>query len=172
MPWKRRGLLGLSASVLWLTPLVALAGEPRAAPKGSVILTIEGRIERTNAPEKALWDHELLTALGTHRLVTHTPWTEGATVFTGVLVRSALDAVGAKGTSVLATAADDYASEIPIQDFYDYPVILAMSMNGEKLSSRDKGPLWIIYPLDDFSELRLVDKTSHAVWQLNNLLVE
>ncbi len=38
-----------------------------------------------------------------------------------------------------------------------------MSMNGQGLSSRDKGPLWIIYPLDDISELELVDKISHAV---------
>ncbi len=61
----------------------------------------------------------MLNALGSHRVVTHTPWTDGAAVFTGVLARDVLDAVGAKGTSVLATALDDYASEIPIQDFYN-----------------------------------------------------
>lgn len=172
MPWKRRALPGLLASILLLAPLMALAGETLPAPKGRVILTIEGRIERTNAPGKALWDSAMLNALGSHRLVTHTPWTDGATVFTGVLARDVLDAVGAKGTSVLATAVDDYASEVPIQDFYDYPVILAMSMNGQELSPRDKGALWIIYPLDDISERELVDKISHAVWQLIHFRVK
>ena len=40
------------------------------APKGRVILTIEGPIERTSAPGKALWESEMLAAVGTRRLVT------------------------------------------------------------------------------------------------------
>jgi hypothetical protein len=45
-------------------------------------------------------------------------------------------------------------------------------MNGEYLEIRDKGPIWIVYPRDQFSELRnsMVDKK--WVWQLSELEVK
>ena len=44
-------------------------------------------------------------------------------------------------------------------------------MDGEELRVRDKGPLWIVYPRDDFPELdnRLI--RSRWVWQVKELMV-
>jgi hypothetical protein len=72
---------------------------------------------------------------------------------------------------VVATALNDYVASIPLREPYDYPVLLALKMNGEYLELRDKGPIWIVYPRDQFSELRnsMVDKK--WVWQLSELEV-
>ena len=41
-------------------------------------------------------------------------------------------------------------------------MILAYKMDGEFLKIRDKGPLWIIYPQDDFPALKT--KQTQAKW--------
>ena len=45
-------------------------------------------------------------------------------------------------------------------------------MNGDRLRVRDKGPLWIVYPRDDYAELRSKDVDYKMVWQLRELIVE
>ena len=52
-------------------------------------------------------------------------------------------------------AANDYFVDIPTQDFRDYDAILAMEADGKQLSRRDKGPLWLMYPISDHAELRI-----------------
>jgi len=68
--------------------------------------------------------------------------------------------------TVTATAANDYSVEIPVSDFLDYDVILAITMDGERLTLRDKGPLWIVYPRDDHPELSSPLINSRWIWQL------
>jgi hypothetical protein len=52
-------------------------------------------------------------ALGTTKLNTSTAWTAGEAKFEGVLARDLLQAVGAQGTEVVATALNDYVATIP-----------------------------------------------------------
>ena len=68
-------------------------------------------------------------------------------------------------------ALNDYEVEIPTQDFYRYPVVLAFEMNGKTLTPRDKGPLWIVYPRDDYSELDGLDTDRKMIWQLVELQI-
>jgi hypothetical protein len=49
--------------------------------------------------------------------------------------------------------------------------ILALKRDGETLSRRDKGPIWIVYPRDDFPELQLETINARWVWQLIELEV-
>ena len=109
--------------------------------------------------------------LGVRRLATSTAWTEGRTEFEGVLARDLLDAVGAEGSGVLATALNDYSVAIPLDELRRYPVLLALKMNGQYLKIMDKGPVWIVYPRDQYRELQdsLTDK--RWVWQLRELHV-
>jgi hypothetical protein len=48
-------------------------------------------------------------------------------------------------------------------------VLLAFKMDGRDLELRDKGPIWIVYPRDQYEELNnsMVDK--NWVWQLSEL---
>ena len=148
------------------------AAEDLVAPQGRVILTVSGRISHTNDNGVARFDRTMLAAMPATTIETQTPWTDGVTRFEGPLARDLLKRVGARGSRVLATAINDYAVEIPIEDFETYPVILAMKMNGEVLHTRNKGPLWIIYPWSDRPELRSELVYGRSIWQVKELAVK
>ena len=164
----------LAIAALWLAgpiPAATRAAEPLARPSGPVVLTVTGAIARTNGPAGADFDQAMLEALGVEHIATTTNWTDGKAVFDGVPVARVLQAVGATGTSVVATALDEYSIEIPIELFTRYHVLLAMRMNGRDLPPNDKGPLWIVYPRDDHPELRDPTNNAYWVWQLRTLTV-
>ena len=169
--WRRLAALATLALLLLGAPS-GRAADPLAKPTGKVILTVSGAIDRTNAAGKAQFDLAMLQALGLQQITTTTNWTDGKQVFEGVLVQKVLDAVGAHGTTVAATAIDDYSVAIPIADFHDYPVLLALTMNGAAMTAKDKGPIWIVYPRDDYAALRDPKMDLRWVWQLKALVVK
>src|SRR5690606_26582382 len=118
-------------------------------PKGPVLLTITGAIEVTNAPGAAEFDAEMLQALPGRATTTGTPWTQGKPTYEGPLLRSILDAVGARGDTLKVGALNDYSADIPIEDIQSYDVILAVTKDGQPISIRDKGPLIVVYPFDE-----------------------
>ena len=148
------------------------AAEPLAKPSGPVILTVTGAISRTNGPGRAEFDQKMLEALGIERLATSSDWTDGKPVFEGVPGRKLLEAVGAHGKTLSAIALNDYAVDIPADDFATYPVLLALRMNGQALTPRDKGPIWIVYPRDQHPELRDPKINDRWIWQLKAIDVK
>jgi hypothetical protein len=144
------------------------AAESLASPTGPIILDVTGAIERTNAPGRAQFDRQMLEALGVDHLTTTSTWTDGKTLFEGVSATKLLAAVGAHGKTVVANAKDDYRVDIPVDDFEKYPVLLAWAMNGKDLP-RDKAPIWIIYPRDDYPELNGAKPDLRWVWQVLTL---
>ncbi len=156
---------------LALGPTRVEAAAELERPEGEVVLTVTGNLTRKNAPNGAVFDMAMLQRLGAMTLRTSTPWTEGKTEFHGVLVRDLLALVGAQGSTVTALALNDYSFDIDIDDFHRFPVILASEVDGRALTARDKGPLWIVYPLDDLSgsEKEAVEK--RMVWQLIQIQV-
>ena len=155
---------------------LALLGPAQAAnaldaPTGPVILTITGQITETNAPDAAVFDIAMLEALGGVTLVTTTPWTTGSQHFVGVPMETLLNTVGADGETLFVTALNDYHTELPMEDFYAFPVLLAYSLNGELMSVRDKGPLWIVFPRDDNPVFGEPENTYKWVWQLATMEV-
>lgn len=169
--WLAPFLAGLGLW-LWLPQPAGHAADGLPAPHGSVILTISGNIAHINHPDGAVFDADMLAELPQHTLHTSTAVTDGVKRFDGVLMRDLLHAVGAKGKTVRARALNNYSVEIPIADFENYDVLLAVAMDGERLVPADKGPLWIIYPRDDFRELRDMRYDYRWVWQLNRLAVK
>lgn len=167
-----------SASFVWVVAATlfflphAAADEALRAPTGRVILTISGNISRTNSGDKAEFDLDMLQALGTRTLAITTSWTDGIQNFSGATMRDLMETVGAKGKTVEAVALNDYTYTIEIEDFSLYPVILATKLNGNILKVRDKGPLWIIYPLDRFTDIERNSIERRMVWQLRHLIVK
>ncbi|MFN7026598.1 MAG: molybdopterin-dependent oxidoreductase [Pseudorhizobium sp.] len=143
-----------------------------AVPHTDPILSITGSITSTNSPGAALFDREMLEALGTDTIITKTPWFDGETEFSGVRLDELLRLVGAQGKSVTAVALNDYVTTIPISDFAQYKVILALKRDGKYMSVRDKGPLFIIYPFDSDSALQSQTYFGRAAWQVAKLIVE
>lgn len=165
-------VVGALAAALTLRPPQADARGGLPSPQGPVILTVTGNITNSNSAVGAQFDRAMLEELGITMLRTTTPWTEGVPAFKGVLARAVLERVGAKGKTVRAVALNDYAFEIAASDFHEYQVILASEMNGQELTPRDKGPLWIMYPLDSFSGREKQEVELRLVWQLSELHVQ
>jgi hypothetical protein len=138
-------------------------------PGGEVLLTVTGNIRNTNGEGVAEFDRAMLERLGTTTLQTSTKWTEGRPFFEGVTARALLEAVGARGRTIRAVALNDYVVEIPFSDFRDYPVILALQMDGKYMRVRDKGPIWIIYPHEQYEELQDIEVQDRWIWQLKHL---
>lgn len=141
-------------------------------PEGPVILTVAGKIANTNVGNEAHFDMQMLKAMEQHDLHTTTPWTDGVQGFTGVLMRDLMETVGAYGENLRAVALNDYSYPIALADFHEYPVLLAHTQNGERLRIRDKGPLWIVYPRDQFTKLREKVVEPRMVWQLRRLVIQ
>jgi len=161
------------AALTLLPAFPTLAAEPLAAPEGPVILVVSGNIEVTNTEEgEAAFDRLMLSELGLTEIRTTTPWTDGVQVFSGVLARAVLERLGAEGTTVMASALNDYTVEVPMEDFQNFDVLLATHMGGEEMRVSDKGPIWIVYPRDDHPQLQ--DRRLHDrwVWQLKALRVQ
>lgn len=168
-----RTLLGtlFGAAAILALVIGPLAAQPLPKPKERPILEVTGKITVTNGEDKAAFDLAMLETIGITKTKTSTAWTEGQPQFEGVMLKALLDRLGASGETVTAVALNDYKVEIPIADFAKYPVILAYRMNGEQLRIRDKGPLWIIYPQDDFPALKNKETQSKWVWQVKELRV-
>ena len=171
-PGTARALLACALALSMIVAGATRADAGHAAPTGRVVLTISGNITHANQGDAAAFDQEMLTALGETVVRTATPWTDGEVEFRGPLVRDVLAAAGAAGDSVRAEAINDYAVEIPLADFQRFDVILAMSMNGTRLRTRNKGPLWIIYPWTDNPDLKTESVHGRSVWQLKRLIVQ
>lgn len=143
--------------------LLAVALFAQDAPaENETILTVTGAI----ANGEARFDRAALEALGVVEVRTSTEWTEGRPVFRGPRLSALLDAVGADGDTLRAVALNDYAVEIPAADATRFNVILAMAQDGEPLSVRRKGPIWIVYPRDDDTTLQTPLYNSRSIWQL------
>ena len=146
------------ASVFAMTAGLGAAQEP--------ILTVS----RTGTA--TTYSHDDLLALPQHRIATTTSVTDGVVAFDGFLIRALLGDDLPDDAVVVATALNDYQVEIPVTDFTRYDVIGALSMDGETLSPRDKGPIWIVYPRDDHPELQDIRYDTRWVWQLVSLQVQ
>jgi hypothetical protein len=148
----------MALAALLLSPAVS-------AQDGPVLLEINGNVEQTRTFTLAQ-----LQALGVASIATSTAWTDGTRQFEGVLVRDVLATIGPITSDyVRARALNDYQADIPISDFFNFDVILAWSMDGQALSRRDKGPLWIVYPRDSLPQLSEERYEHRWVWQLNEL---
>jgi hypothetical protein len=148
----------------------ATAQTPQTA--GKPILTVTGKIAAAPAESVIQFDREALEALGTVTIETNTPWYKRAQKFEGVPLDKLMQKVEASGEKVVAVALNDYSSEIPIEDFARYNVILALKRDGEYMPVRDKGPLFIVYPYDSNSELRSQKFYSRSVWQVTRLVIK
>lgn len=159
-------------SAIFLPAVVAVAvfmALPAYAQTEPVILTIDGAIEGGKPVDFTM---SQLEALGTETIVTSTPWTEGTPTFEGVPMSVLLEHVGAKGETADVMALNNYQTAIPVADFTAYPVILATKMDGEYMTVRNKGPLFIMYPFDAVPELQTELYLSRAAWQVRTITIK
>ena len=139
-------------------------------PEGAVLLSISGKIRHTNRQNQAAFDRAMLQALPQQTTQTLTPWSEGVNRYQGPLGSALIQAVGAEQASMMRiTALNDFSAEVPVSDFLNYPVILALQKNDRYLRIRDRGPLFVIYPFDDHPELKTELHYNRSVWQVRSI---
>lgn len=145
----------ITALALAVAPVFGLATDAKP------VLTINGAVDKSLTREE-------LAALPQHTITQTTEYTEGETTFVGPLARDVLSPP-AGATLVVMTAANDYSVEIPVGDLDAYDVILALEMNGKALTSRDKGPVWVMYrlALTDPAQRSVFD--NRLIWQVRTV---
>lgn len=159
--------------VMSLSSVAATAQEKGGSalplPEGQTVLDVHGTILNTNADGAALFDMDMLKTLPPSRLETTTVVTDGVRRFKGFLMRHLLERVGAHGSTVTATALNDYVIDIGIDEFYRFDILVAYEMDGKPLLPSGKGPLWIVYPRDEHTVLQDIRYDYRWVWQLRRL---
>ena len=143
-------LAGVLAAMLFLAAPVS-AGEPA--------LTL------VNGSQKLELSIDDVAAMPQTTIETGNEFVDGTVTYSGPLVRDVLARVGLdKVETIRFVAANDYYVDIPTQNFRDYDAILAMVADGERLSRRDKGPFWLMYPISDHPELRDPVYSRRLIW--------
>ena len=153
----------LTRFVCLLSTLLVLAlGVPAVAQ--DVALTVLNSDSETPVQEYSLEDLDRLTQV---TIVTSNEFVDAPTSFAGPLVRDVVSRSGgaATGTATLV-AANDYEIMIDIAEFFEYDVVMATRADGNLLSRRTKGPIWIIYPMSDHPELQDASFNARLIWQL------
>jgi hypothetical protein len=142
------------------TPAGLAAGVARAQSPALELVGVAGQVELDLSLED-------LAAMPQVTVVTENEFTDGMVSYQGPLVRDVLDMVGLGGLeTVRFVAANDYFVEIPTSDFQNYDAILAMEADGKPLSRREKGPLWLMYPISEHAELQDPEYLRRLIWQV------
>ncbi|MGG2397068.1 molybdopterin-dependent oxidoreductase [Pseudomonas sp. SH1-B] len=94
--------------------------------------------------------------------------------WTGVpLQRLLAEVPGADNGRPLHTSAlNHYSVVVPYEDILRYQPLVAYKLNGQFMSIRDHGPLYLIYPFDDHPELHQQLFYNRSIWQLSDIHTE
>jgi hypothetical protein len=106
-------------------------------------------------------------------VVTTNDYVDAETTFVGPRLSTLLkDFDLSDGDQIFVTALNDYRTVIPAEEALKYDVIVAVLMNGQPMSVRDKGPFWVIYPMSEHPELREPGYNDRLIWQLASIDLE
>jgi hypothetical protein len=154
MPRRLFAARALAAAVLFATPHAMARADESALTLSRDTKTIELTLDD-------------LAALPQVTIVTENEFSDGEVAYRGPLARDVLAQFGLDHEpEVRFIAANDYFVDIPTEDFQDYDAILAMEADGRPLSRREKGPLWLMYPISDHGELSDPIYLRRLIWQV------
>lgn len=160
----------IMASVFSMT---AWAG-PLPQPQGPVLLTVTGDFPNKTDAFGAEFDREMLNSLQWGAIKTRTNWHKGLHLFEGPSGKSFAEALGLKPDTKLmfrVTALNGYEADVPVSDFFETGLILAMKRDGAIMTVRNKGPLFIIYPYDDNPQFNEDEYHIRSVWHIQKIHV-
>ncbi|WP_068714159.1 oxidoreductase [Vibrio tritonius] len=123
----------------------------------------------TGIPNTQQFSLEQLIQNADEEIVTATPWTDGQTKFKGISAQKLLELTGSMKSNLKVTALNNYWAVIPYSDIEKYNPVFAVERNGQEMSVRDKGPIWVIYPLSKYNQVNNELLHSRMVWQVNRV---
>ena len=136
-------------------------------------LVISGKLGNSNAGAEHHFTEGEFLALPQSTIVTATAWTPKSR-WDGPRVDAVLKHVqAASGDRLRVSALDDYYITIPWEDIQRWGILLAHSRDGVRLGRNRWGPLFIIYPRDDYPrELNTPMTEAKFIWQVGRIDVE
>lgn len=102
-------------------------------------------------------------------LETSTPWTKGEQHFVGPSLAVLAELGGQPMAEAKVAALNDYVATVPAEDWLQHGAILTTRLNGETMRVRDKGPYWVMYPIDTDANLAQQYYQSRMVWQVKSI---
>ena len=157
-----------------LSSLTGAACASMTAPaQDKPLLTISGRISCANNKTGNTYDFSDAAFLNLPQssIKTATSWTPTA-VFVGPLLLVVMRAACVTFGSLSMKGLDGYFTPIPWDDLVRYGVILAHSQDGKRLRTSRWGPLWTIYPRDQYPQaLTGPVAESRFIWQVTKIEV-
>lgn len=169
MPMVRRFIPHLCGLLLCGLTSIAVAAELPSyhLPKGE---KAEGQILANNGGKIRPVTIAEIEALPMVELEGRASPEEPLTRFQGVLLKDVLKLIGADGVDeVTVRASDDYAAEIPREDWERWPIILATRTGGKLLTTRQRGPARILYPTELFPETTERAYADRSVWLISEI---
>ncbi|MDD2730321.1 molybdopterin-dependent oxidoreductase [Malikia sp.] len=134
-------------------------------------LQIDGAISPPDGGQLIQLDASVLRVLPQYNVTTHTPWHDGAVTFGGPRLEDLLELLKPAGKTLHITALNDYSVDIPLSDLQRYQPVLAWQLNGQAISVRNKGPLFLIYPFDSYPELHNQLYYGRSIWQVRRITI-
>lgn len=101
---------------------------------------------------------------------TELPWLKKSSEFTGIKLSTLLtEAYGSIPELVDVKGLNNYHVHISRADIINYQPILAYKKDNHYIKVRDKGPYWVVYPLNLYPELNRTKYHLQMVWQVSEI---
>ena len=162
----------LALALFLFSPVLCSAENKLTQPSGEIILEVNGATQHTNNASSVHFDRAMINALPTSEIITSNHVSDTPTIYTGPKLSLILDRLGIIGNIVRVTALDDYTAVLSRSDIQKYGVLLATHENGHQLTLDDRGPFFIVFPFDDFNELKKDIYYTMSVWQVMSIDVQ
>ena len=154
--------MSLSAAIVLLGAL--FAGRADAAD-----LTLRWLREDGSVVSERQLDLAQIEALPQQEIATSTPWTTGVKTFRGPALADLAALADAPAREANVLAHNDYAAIVPREDWTEHGAMLAARLDGSTMRIRDKGPYWIMFPIDASDRYDSQVYRSRMVWQVRSI---
>ncbi|SKA75301.1 hypothetical protein SAMN02745130_01502 [Thiothrix eikelboomii] len=157
------------------SPIVTHTGNSQSTPPFPPIPQPAGNLEQvlivqtdpnsSCGTKEFVFSEQQLQALPQTSFKTKHTWANIAQEFSGPLLTDVLKQVCANARDIYLRSLDKYSVMVNFQAIAKYQPILALKVNGQALTIREKGPLWLMINTDEYKlPPRSLDNI--FVWQL------
>lgn len=151
---------------------MAFAVSGCSSKKGATMLTVTGSINEKNAGDNYEFTLEDLKANATKQSVTD-PWVKQKGEYTGVTLQKILEITKAEGATTLTLVCKDGMKvDVAAEDVLKYPIMLAFELNGKPIDEKGGGPVKVVYPYDDYPELKQKYTPDQWAWYVEKVEIK
>ncbi|KPU89212.1 hypothetical protein APR50_33935 [Variovorax paradoxus] len=172
IPFGLRTAASIAGLIAALGVGAGAAAAPNACPNDA-LLEIAGAVKPNSPRGSFLFSEKDLLNLKAVKLTTATAWTPRSE-FIGPELSTVLEAAGVPATAkeMRFYAIDAYEITIPTTDLVKYRPVMAHTQNGERLMVATRGPVFLVYPRDQYPELTAIKGQAQFVWMVCKIVVK